>query len=63
MVSLYEERFGPTVLVKRQLRDRWPELRRDLSATFELWNRADDGSLVMDIRFLVTVGRKLEPPG
>ena len=63
LMSLYEERFGPTVLVRKQLGERWQALRGDLAATFELWNRADDGSLVMDFRYLVTVGRKLEPPG
>jgi hypothetical protein len=61
LVRVYEEQFGPTVVVKEQLGERWPALRGDLAATFELWNRADDGSLVMDVRYLVTIGRKLEP--
>ena len=57
-VTFYEENFGPLVAAKAALGERWPALRAELKAMFEDWNQADDGSLVIDSEYLVTVGRK-----
>ena len=57
-MSFYEEKFGPMVIAKAALGDRWPELRADLVSLDESWNTADDGSCRIEAGYLVTVGRK-----
>ncbi len=58
VVSMYEDKFGPLVMAKMALGDRWPELRADFARLFEEWNSADDGSVRVEAEYLVTVGRK-----
>ena len=58
VVSMYEDKFGPLVMAKMALGDRWPELRADFARLFEEWNLADDGSVRVEAEYLVTVGRK-----
>lgn len=57
-VTFYEEKFGPLVMAKAALGDRWPDLRSDLADLFEAWNLADDGSVRLEGEYLVTVGQK-----
>jgi SAM-dependent methyltransferase len=58
LVSFYEQNFGPIVMAKAALGERWPALREDLAATFERWNGAEDGSFSAEPEYLVTVGSK-----
>jgi ubiquinone/menaquinone biosynthesis C-methylase UbiE len=58
LVRFYEENFGPIIMSKAALGNRWPELRRDLVHNFETWNQADDGSVHIEADYLVTIGRK-----
>jgi ubiquinone/menaquinone biosynthesis C-methylase UbiE len=58
LMAFYEQKFGPIVLAKEALGERWPELRSDLVSLFESWNTADDGSCRIEAEYLVTVGRK-----
>ena len=60
-VNLYEEKFGPLVVAKAALGERWPELRRDLVETFGTWNRSDDTKLVMEAEYLITIARRRAP--
>lgn len=57
-MTFYEQKFGPMVMAKAALGDRWPELRADLVSLDESWNTADDGSCRIEAGYLVTVGRK-----
>jgi ubiquinone/menaquinone biosynthesis C-methylase UbiE len=57
-VTFYEEKFGPIVMAKAALGERWPELRSEMTALCESWNQADDGSLRLEPEYLVTIGRK-----
>jgi SAM-dependent methyltransferase len=59
-VSFYEENFGPLVTARAALGERWPALRAELKAILEGWNQADDGSVLIDSEFLVTIGRKAD---
>jgi SAM-dependent methyltransferase len=58
LVTFYEEKFGPMVMAKAALGERWPELRSDLVSLFESANEAGDGSVRIALEYLVTVGRK-----
>ena len=58
LVTFYEEKFGPMVMAKAALGERWPELRSDLVSMFESANEAGDGSVRVAAEYLVTVGRK-----
>jgi len=58
LVSMYEENFGPLVMARAVVGDRWPDLRQDLARLFQEWNAADDGSVRIEAEYLVTVGRK-----
>ena len=57
-VRKYEEEFGPIVMAKAALGERWPDLRRDLVETFGSWNGGGDAGFEMDAEYLVTVGWK-----
>lgn len=57
-VSFYEQKFGPLVMAKAALGERWPELRADLVQLFSAWNQRDDGTVHVEGEYLVTVGRK-----
>ena len=57
-VQFYEEKFGPLVMARQVLGDRWPELRADVVAFDEDWNTATDGTLDISADYLATVGRK-----
>jgi len=57
-MSWTEERLGPLVSAKAAVGDRWPELRRDLVSITESGNEADDGTVRLPSRYLVTIGRK-----
>jgi SAM-dependent methyltransferase len=56
--GFYEEKFGPWVMAKAALGDRWPELRSDLVKINESFNVADDGTCKVEAEYLVTLGRK-----
>lgn len=57
-MAFYERCFGPLILAKTFLGDRWPDLRRGLVDTFEAWNSATGGGLVVDGEYLVTIARR-----
>lgn len=56
--AIYERDFGPLVLAKDFLGDRWPALRGDLLETFESWDSGAEGRFVMEAEYLVTIARK-----
>jgi ubiquinone/menaquinone biosynthesis C-methylase UbiE len=58
LVSFYEQKFGPMVMAKTALGERWPELRADLTSLFESFNTAEDGTCRVESEYMVTVGRK-----
>ena len=55
LVTFYEEKFGPMVMAKAALGERWPELRSD-RLLFESADEAGDGSVRVAAEYLVTVG-------
>jgi SAM-dependent methyltransferase len=52
-----EEKLGPAVMAKAALepQGRWEDLRQDMLAMFEEFNRAVDGSFRVEAEYLVTV--------
>jgi SAM-dependent methyltransferase len=52
-----EEKLGPAVMAKAALepQGRWADLRQDMLAMFEEFNRAVDGSFRVEAEYLVTV--------
>jgi SAM-dependent methyltransferase len=58
LVNFYERNFGPVVMARAALGERWPEARADVVRAFEDWNEADDGTLRVSPEYLVTIGRK-----
>lgn len=58
VMDLWENNFGPVVLAKAALGERWPDLRNDLAAFFERSNEADDGSFRVTFEFMMTVAPK-----
>lgn len=57
-MRLWEERFGPVVVAKAALGERWPELRSDLADFFARSNEASDGSFRVTFEYMVTVAPK-----
>ena len=59
-VAFMETRYGPTVKARDRLtaEGRWDECRAEIVAMAERRNEADDGGLLMQAEYLVTVGRK-----
>jgi SAM-dependent methyltransferase len=57
-VGHYEQSFGPIVMAKAFLGERWPALRADLVETFSASNQSSDGTFRSEGEYLVTVGRK-----
>ena len=56
-MAFMSENFGPLVMARAALGDRWPELEADLMATTEEWNEATDGSVRFPQQYLITVAR------
>jgi len=56
-MAFMSENFGPLVMAKAALGDRWPELEADLMAMTEEWNEATDGSVRFPQQYLITVAR------
>lgn len=55
-LELFQSCFGPTIRALRMVgEDGADALRRDLAAVFEKYNRADDGTLVMETEYLQTL--------
>jgi ubiquinone/menaquinone biosynthesis C-methylase UbiE len=56
--EFYLEKFGPLVVARQVLGDKWPALRTDIVAFYAEWNTATDGTLRIPIEYLVSVGTK-----
>lgn len=56
-MAFMSENFGPMVMAKAALGDRWPELEADLTAMTEDWNEATDGSVRFPQEYLITTAR------
>ena len=57
-VEFMSTKFGPMVMAKAALGDRWPALRDDFAAMIEEHNEATDGSVRFPQEYLVTVARR-----
>jgi SAM-dependent methyltransferase len=59
-LTLFEERYGPTIKAKERLRSEgtWERCRAELRELFESRNEATDGSCRFDAEYLVVVGRR-----
>ncbi|CAL9634030.1 putative protein [Streptomyces sp. enrichment culture] len=59
-VSAFENKPGPLRTYRTALRDagRWDRARADLTDLFRTHNLADDGRLVMDVPYLLLLGRR-----
>ncbi len=59
-VNEYGTKFGPVLMVRGALDSDggWEPLRDDLTAFFERWNAATDGTYVSDGEYLAVLGRK-----
>lgn len=56
-VAFMSANFGPMVMAKAALGDRWPELEADLLAMVDDWNQATDGTVRFPQEYLITVAR------
>jgi SAM-dependent methyltransferase len=54
----FEDNFGPMVMARAALGDKWDALHQDLDALFGQVNQATDGSVHIEAEYLVAVGRK-----
>jgi hypothetical protein len=57
-VTFYEVKFGPILMAKAALGEKWPALRSDLVELYSKWNKADDGTARLEPEYLLTIGRK-----
>jgi len=57
-VEMFERDFGPMVMARQVLGDRWPELHEAYAQMVERENAATDGSLLLEADYLLTVARK-----
>jgi SAM-dependent methyltransferase len=57
-MTKYETEFGPMVMAKAMLGERWAELRAAFLEVATKVNSADDGSVRFESSYLVTVGHK-----
>lgn len=53
-----ETYFGPMVMARQALGERWAECRADVVSLFKEWNSATDGSVKIDAEYLLMLGRK-----
>ena len=58
MLAFMSTNFGPMVMAKAMLGERWADLEAELRAMIEQWNEATDGSVRFPQEYLVTVARK-----
>jgi 2-polyprenyl-6-hydroxyphenyl methylase/3-demethylubiquinone-9 3-methyltransferase len=57
--SFFEENAGPAVLARKMLpAERYGEMREDGLALIREWNKASDGSVVIDAEYLLVVARR-----
>jgi hypothetical protein len=61
-VSAFENKPGPLRTYRTALRatGRWDRARADLTDLFRAHNLTDDGRLVMDVPYLLLLGRRRE---
>ena len=57
-IECYATKFGPVVLARRALDDRWPALRDDLTELFARHNTSGSAQVVVPAEYLVITGRK-----
>lgn len=57
-VEFMESNFGPMVMAKAALGERWPELRAEFVAMIHQHNQATDGSVRFPQEYLLTIARK-----
>ena len=54
----FETNFGPMVMARQALGDRWGALKEELESFFAEHNEADDGSALIRGEYLQTIGRR-----
>lgn len=57
-VEGFERDFGPLVMARQVLGERWPELHEAYVQMVERENKATDGSMLLEPDYVLTVGRK-----
>lgn len=57
-IAYMEKDFGPWIMAKAALGDRWPALRQEFADLYGRWNRATDGRAETSAGYLVTIARK-----
>ncbi len=58
-LSFMETNYGPTLMARRALGERWPECRAEIGALLERVNTATDGTLAYEAEYLLTLGRRV----
>ncbi len=56
-VECYATKFGPVVMARQALDERWPALRDDLTDLFTRANTSGSGHVVVPAEYLVIRGR------
>ncbi|HYI35487.1 MAG TPA: class I SAM-dependent methyltransferase [Thermoleophilaceae bacterium] len=57
-VEMFERDFGPLVMARRVLGDRWPELHEAYVEMVARENKATDGTLLLEPDYMLTVARR-----
>lgn len=57
-IAFMSDAFGPLVMAKAALGDRWPELEAALVAMVDEWNVATDGTVRFPQEYLITLARR-----
>ena len=57
-VEMFERDFGPLVMARQVLGDRWPELHEAYAEMVARENKATDGTLLLEPDYMLTVARK-----
>lgn len=57
-VDMFETNFGPLAAARQVLGDRWPELHEAYAQMVERENKANDGTLLLEPDYVITVARK-----
>ena len=62
LLAVYENAFGPFVTAKAALGDGWAAARQDVVDFVSSVNQAEDDTLVLELEYLETIGRRADQP-
>ena len=57
-LEVFQTNFGPMVMARQALGDKWVDLKTELDALFHDMNEATDGSVLVYAEYLEVVGTK-----